>query len=230
MPISITTTDQAAVLHGVKVLVHGRAGAGKTMLCATAPDPIIISAEAGLLSLRHLTLPVIQVTTMSDLSEAYQYVSQSEEAQQYQTVCLDSLSEIAEVVLSTEKAASKDPRKAYGEMQEKMTQLIRGFRDLPGKHVYFSAKQTANKDDISGVTLYGPNMPGRQLGPQLPYFFDEVFALDVGRTPEGQEFRFLRTRTDLQYEAKDRSGALDEYEKPDLTHVFNKIIGGMNHG
>jgi hypothetical protein len=224
--MKFTTTDQAAQLHGVKTLVHGRAGAGKTTLCATAPQPVIISAEAGLLALRGHKIPVIEVTSMADLYEAYNWARSSQEAKQFYTVCLDSISEIGEVVLTTEKAASKDPRRAYGEMADKMSQLIRGFRDLPEKHVYFSAKQTANKDEISGVTRYGPDMPGRQIGPSLPYFFDLVMVLDVGKDAEGKEFRYLRTRTDLQFEAKDRSGALDEYEAPHLGHVFNKILAG----
>jgi hypothetical protein len=225
--MQITSTNQTALRQGIKVLVHGRAGAGKTTLCATAPSPIILSAEAGLLSLRHADLPVIVINTMGDLHDAYRFLSSSSEAKQYHTVCLDSLTEIAEVVLVKEKAGSKDPRRAYGEMNDQMVQLIRAYRDLPEKHVYFSAKQTSNKDEITGVTLYGPSMPGRQLGAQLPYFFDEVFCLDIGRTPEGETYRFLRTQTDLQYEAKDRSGALDAYEPPSLSHVFNKILSSV---
>ena len=59
--------------------------------------------------------------TMQDLHEAYQWLTTSEEAKQFESVALDSISEIAEVVLSTEKANSKDPRQAYGAMQEQMT-------------------------------------------------------------------------------------------------------------
>ena len=40
------------VQEGVKVLVYGQAGAGKTRLIQTLPTPVIISAEGGLLSLR----------------------------------------------------------------------------------------------------------------------------------------------------------------------------------
>lgn len=35
MAIKLTTTAQAARDNGLKVLVHGPAGAGKTTLCAT---------------------------------------------------------------------------------------------------------------------------------------------------------------------------------------------------
>lgn len=224
MAIRITTTAQAAQLHGVKMLVYGKAGVGKTTLCATAPNPIIISAEAGLLSLRAHTLPVIEIKTIDDLMEAYQWVTESAEAKAFETICLDSLSEIAEVVLSHAKRTTKDPRQAYGELIDKMGTTVRSFRDLSGKHVYMSAKQESIKDETAGTTMYGPSMPGSKLGGQLPYLFDEVFRLNIGRTPDGVEYRYLQTRPDFQSEAKDRSGCLDPMEQPDLTVVINKIL------
>lgn len=224
MAIKITTAAQAAALHGVKILCYGRAGMGKTTLCATAPTPIILSAEAGLLSLRQYDIPVIEIRTIDDLQDAYQWATESAEAAPFETICLDSLSEIAEVVLTNAKRTSKDPRQAYGELIERMGVTVRAFRDLSGKHVYMSAKQESIKDETAGTTSYGPSMPGSKLGGQLPYMFDEVLRLTVGRTPDGTEYRYLQTRPDFQSEAKDRSGALEAMEEPNLTTVINKIL------
>lgn len=226
MAIKLTTTRQAALLNGVKVLVYGKAGHGKTRLCETAPQPIIISAEAGLLSLRHTDIPVIEIATIQDLDDALAWAKDSAESKQFWTICVDSISEIGEVVLSNAKKSSKDPRQAYGELIDKMGTIIRGFRDLPGKHVYISAKQEVIKDDFSGLSTYGPGMPGSKMGPAMPYFFDEVFRLGIGKLQDGSEYRFLQTRPDMQYDAKDRSGCLDMLEPPDLSGVFNKIIAG----
>lgn len=223
--IKMTTTDQVSAVHGVKVLVYGQSGVGKTVLCATAPNPVIISAEAGLLSLRKVSIPVIEVKTVEDLTEAHRWCSQSAEAKQFATVCIDSISEIGEVVLANAKKQVKDPRQAYGELIEKMLATIKAFRDLQGKHVYMSAKMEPTKDELTGIVRYGPSMPGQKLGPQLPYLFDEVFRLGINKTPQGEEYRFLQTQPDLQFEAKDRSGSLDRMEPPDLTHVINKILG-----
>jgi hypothetical protein len=227
MALNFTTTKEQAQLHGVKILVHSRAGMGKTTLIKTLPDPIIISAEAGLLSLGSEEIPTLLIKNFSELDEAYQFIAYSPHAKRFRSVALDSITELAETCLTAEKAKSKDPRRAYGEMQDEVLKRIRWFRDLPGKHVYFSSKMTGVKDEITGLTLYGPKMPGQQLGPQLPYLFDEVLNLDIGRTPEGREFRFLRTKTDLQYDCKDRSGKLDPWEPPDLGHIINKITGGQ---
>ena len=223
MSVKLTTARQAAVDNGIKVLVYGGAGSGKTVLASTAPNPVIISAESGLLSLRHTDIAVIEISSIADLQEAYRFVSDSADAKDFEWVCLDSLSEIAEVVLATEKAATKDPRKAYGELTDQMTQLVRAFRDLPKRNVYMSAKLQRDKDELTGSMLYSPAMPGQKVGQALPYLFDEVFALRVEKDAEGNLTRWLQTASDLQYSAKDRSGALDMYEVPDLAAITTKI-------
>jgi hypothetical protein len=227
MTLQFTNTAQASVSHGIKVLVYGRSGAGKTMLAATAPAPIILSAESGTLSLRKAALPVIVIRTVDDLTEALQWLTHSPHARPFQTVYMDSITEIGEVVLANAKRQVKDPRQAFGELIEKMTSAIKGYRDLPGKHVVMVAKQESYKDDLTGITMYGPSMPGQKLGPSMPYLYDEVFRLGIGKTPQGVEYRFLQTATDLQYDAKDRSGALDAVEPPDLNHIFTKIMGAI---
>ena len=225
MAIKLVSTKQAAVLHGLKVLVYGPAGAGKTVLCATTGgSPLIISAEAGLLSLREHAIPVITVTNIEDVHEAYRFVKESSEAKPFDWICLDSISEIAEQVLSAEKKATRDPRQAYGALQEQMGDLLRAFRDLPGRNVYMSCKMERTKDDATGAMLYGPAMPGQRLGQQVPYLFDEVFAYRVEKDPEGQPQRWLQTQRDFQFEAKDRSGALDPFESPSLGAIAAKIV------
>ena len=227
MAIKLTSTKEAAKVNGIKVLTYGQAGAGKTSLCATTGEPtIIISAESGLLSLRHADIAVIEVGSLADVHEAYQYVT-SEAGNEFRWVCLDSISEIAEVVLNFEKKATKDPRQAYGALSEQMQDLLRAFRDLPGKNVYMSAKMASVKDDMTGAMLYGPSMPGAKLGQGIPYLFDEVFVLRAEKGDDGQVYRTLQTGSDFQYVAKDRSGALEFYEEPDLSKIAAKILASV---
>ena len=226
MAIQLKSTKDAA-LDGIKMLVHGPAGAGKTTLCSTTGEStIIISAEAGLLSLRGHDIPVVEVKTLDQLYEAYQFVSGPDGAE-YSWVCLDSISEIAEVVLNYEKKNTKDPRAAYGSLAEKMTDLIRAFRDLPGKNVLFLCKQEKVKDEQSGAMLYSPSMPGNQLKNAIEYFFDEVLALRVEKDAEGQPTRWLQSQRDFNYSGKDRSGALDMFEAPSISHIAAKIRGAV---
>lgn len=241
MPVRLQSSHELASIHGVKCLVYGRAGMGKTALTATAPNPVLISAEAGMLSLKKENLirlygpdnpsicyniPIIQVKTISDLIEAEQWARSSQEAKQFHTICLDSITEIGEVVLSNAKGQVKDPRQAYGELLEKMTTTVKRFRDLQGKHVYMSAKEERVKDDANGTNMFQPSMPGSKLGQQLPYLFDEVFNLNKAKGQNNQpDYRYLRTQPDFNYDAKDRSGALAEIEQPHLGYIFGKIMG-----
>jgi len=225
MAFKLTTTRDAAVANGIKVCVYGQSGSGKTRLCATTGAPtVIISAEAGLLSLRDNDIPVIEVQSIADVHDAYRFLSESADARDFQWVCLDSVSEIAEVVLANEKAATKDPRKAYGELADRMMELLRAFRDIPGRNVYMSAKLDRQKDDVTGAMLYTPSMPGQRLGQQLPYLFDFLFALRAEKDAEGNISRWLQCSGDTQYVAKDRSGALDTFEPADLAAIAAKII------
>lgn len=237
--VAWTTTTQASTTNGVKAIIYGRSGMGKTLLSATAPGPIILSAESGLLSLHKdniervfgvgtqgitYDIPVAQIRTVDDLTEMYNWCLQNPNA--YQTVITDSLTEVAEVVLANAKKQVKDPRQAYGELIEKMLMVIKSFRDLPGKNVVMLAKEELTKDETTGRTSYGPSMPGAKLGPQVPYYFDEVLRLGVNKDPaSGAEYRFLQTQPDFQYDAKDRSGRLAPVEYPHLGSIFYKILG-----
>jgi hypothetical protein len=223
MAIQLKRTKEATA-QAVKLLVYGQAGAGKTSLIPTLPKPVILSAEGGLLSIADTNLPFIEITSMDELREAYKWLASSAESREFESVALDSISEIAEVVLNAEKKINKDPRAAYGAMQEQMADIIRGFRDLPGKHVYMSAKLEKTQDEM-GRVLYAPSMPGNKTGQSLPYFFDEVLALRVEKDAEGNTRRALMTDGDGLWLAKDRSGKLEVWEDADLGDIIKKIGG-----
>lgn len=210
--------------NGVKFIVYGPSGAGKTTLIRTLPNPIILSAESGLLSIQDSDLPYIEIASMEDLMEAFDWASQSEEAKGFDSIALDSISEIGEVVLNYEKKQTKDPRQAYGALSEQMTDIIRAFRDLDSKNVYFSAKLEKSQDEM-GRLLYNPSMPGKSLTQALPYLFDEVLALRVERDADGAVQRALMCESDGLWLAKDRSGKLDAWEAPDLGAIISKIGG-----
>lgn len=219
--VQITRTSDTSRQY-LTVLVYGEAGAGKTRLCSTVEDGIIISAEGGLLSLREFDLPVIEVSTLKDVQDAYDFLANSSEADSYRWVCIDSLSEIAEVVLTAEFEAANDKRKAYGEMAERMTNLIRRFRDM-SKNVYMTAKAKHVLTD-HGSMIWTPSFPGKKLDQQAAYQFDEVFAMRV-KEVEGETRRALQTASDGVWSAKDRSGALSQFEQPNLEAIYKKIIG-----
>lgn len=210
-------------LDGVNIVVYGMAGAGKTTLIKTLPNPIIISAEGGLLSLADTDLPYIEVSSYQDLREAYEFCI-SDDCKDFESIAIDSISEISEVILNHEKKATKDGRAAYGETASQVLELMRAFRDISGKNVYFSAKCEKQQDE-TGRLLYSPSMTHNKLTQAVPYLADEVLALRAEKDQEGNLQRALMCVTDGLWQAKDRSGKLDAWESPDLGEVINKIRG-----
>lgn len=221
MPVEIKKASDLALLHGVKIIVYGEAGAGKTTLIKSLVDPIVISAENGLLSIRDADVDVIEVKTMADFNEAYQFVT-SPDSKKYQTVVLDSCSEIAEKILAYEKGQTKDPRQAYGAVIEQVSALVKAFRDLSMKHVVLICKAETYAPD-GAVPIIRPSMPGSKLANEMPYLVDEVLRLHV----DYDGSRWLQTQPDGTAIAKDRSGSLDNKEPADngLQHIINKILG-----
>ena len=228
MAIQLRSTKDVHA-SGVKALIYGAAGAGKTTLIKTMPKPVILSAEGGLLSLADTDIPYIVIKDMDDLREAYRWAI-SEEASPFETVALDSLSEIAEVVLHAEKAKAKDPRQAYGALQDTMAEMIRSFRDIPNKHVLFTAKIEKVQDE-NGRVLYGPSMPGNKLAQSIPFYFDLVFALRVEKDEQGLSHRALMTETDGLWQAKARTTHLNRlnfWEPTDMSAVIAKLQGRVD--
>ena len=144
MAIEFKNPADAVREQGIKMLVYGAAGSGKTVLCATANEPtLIISTEAGLLSIKDAPkrIQIVECNTGEEVDEVLDYLSQNKLPN---WVCIDSISEIAEVVLAEELTKTKAPRKAYGELAVIMTALVKRFRNLH-TNVVMTAKWTRSK-------------------------------------------------------------------------------------
>lgn len=224
MAINVKSTKDVHT-NGIKCVLYGASGSGKTVMASTAPNPIYVSAEKGLLSLANQDIPYIEVKTLKSMGEAFKYCVGSE----FDTIVIDSLSEVTQACLDEFKrtmiAESKtgkiDARQAYGKNNESIGNLIRNFRDLDGKNVIFIAKERKMIDEDSNVITFEAYLPGQVLPFDLPYLVDEVFCLQMSRKGE----RFIQTASDFKRICKDRSGKLDNPELPDFKVIYDKIKG-----
>lgn len=225
MAIKIKSTKDVHT-NGIKLVLYGSSGIGKTVMASKAPNPFFISAEKGLLSLANVDIPYVEVKTLNSMGSAYVYAKDSD----YETIVIDSLSEVTQACLDefkkkmiAESQTGKiDARQAYGKIAESIGNLIRNFRDLDGKNVIFIAKERKVMDEDSKVTTFEAYLPGQVLPFDLPYLVDEVFCLQMTRKGE----RYIQTAADFKRICKDRSGTLANPEVPDFNIIFEKIKAG----
>ena len=138
--------------NGIKCVVYGGAGVGKTRLTLTCPRPLYVSAEQGGLSLRGSNVPSVKIDTLPQLIEVRDWAAGSKEAAGFDTLVIDSMSEVAEQVLRVAKSNTKDGRKAHNDAYELVVaQVFNSFRDLPRKHVLMIAKERYDEDTITKI-------------------------------------------------------------------------------
>lgn len=236
MTLQFTTTAEESKVNGVKLMVYSESGMGKTVLMSTMPNPFVISLESGLMSLAPGNLRrihgddptvsrnflAIPVRNSAEFRDAVLWAETSHEARQYESGCIDSASDMLERLLVDAKLSNADGRAAYGVTQDEGLALFKRFRDIPGMNVYMTSKMAKVVNPITGFTKCAPPAPGKNLAVAIPYLFDLMFALRLGEDEQGS-YRYLQTGPCLQYEAKDRSGALDFNENPHLGRIIDKI-------
>lgn len=225
MAFTPTTTRASARSSGLKCVVYGDAKVGKTTLASTIPnceeDVLIVSAEQGMLSLRDYDIPVAEIVSWDQLLEVIDYLKAEHP---FRWIVVDSLTEIADMHLRELLKTNKDPRKAYGQLYDDVIAVMRDLRDRVRASVLLICEATSYETEAGGVG-WRPLMPGNALKDKVPYAMDEVFAMRIQRDETGAPFRVLQTQPDGVWLAGDRSGALDAWESPDLTHIQRKILG-----
>ena len=114
---NLKPASELAQRFGVKALVYGGPGMGKTPIIKTAPRPVLCVVEPGMLSMRDaVNIPAWDAYTPERIDEFFKWLFTSAEAKNFDTVGIDSISQLAEIILTQELNRNKDGRKAYGEM------------------------------------------------------------------------------------------------------------------
>jgi hypothetical protein len=231
---SLRAVVQLASGSGVKCILYGGPGSGKTPLIKTCPRPVGLFTEHGLLSLRGCdTVPGFMANSTKDIDDFFAWFSRSNERRNFDTLFVDSGSQMAEMYLLQELANNKHGLKAYGNMSDAVMkhlgqpgingQMPTGVYYMHDIHVVLVCKQSV-RDEGGGLMKKRPFFPGNDLNVRVPHLFDGIFWAGKEQVPGAGEQRVIRTAETLNIAARDRSGKLDPIERPDMGNIFSKCM------
>ena len=204
---------------GVKSLIYGPAGSGKTPVINTAPRPLLLATEPGLLSMRGSTVPTFIAPTGKDIDAFFLWFFSSNETKNFDTLAIDSGTQIAETFLKEAEKTNKHGLAAYGEANKNTLQHLEQLYFMPQKHIYLIAKQDSMADNTKR-----PYWPGRELPVKLAHMYDQILHLDIHNVPGVGQVRSFQCGQTFDIMARDRTGILDIYEQPDFGKIVAKVM------
>jgi len=214
---------------GVKAIIYGAAGTGKTPILNTAPRPVLLATEAGLLSMRGSTIPTYEAYTSQRVDEFFIWFFNSTETKNFDTLGIDSGSQIADIYLqaalsgTSKQGNKKHGMAAYGEMATNTMEHLRTLYYTRYKHVYMICKEEIA--DVDYQSLRRPYFPGKVLPIDVPHLYDFIIRLAKTNVPGivGETLAF-QCVGNMNVLARNRTGNLNEYEPPHFGELVNKAM------
>lgn len=214
---------------GCKTIIYGPAGSAKTPILNTAPRPVLLATEAGLLSMRGSTIPTYEGYTSQRIDEFFKWFFNSTETKNFDTLGIDSGSQMADVYLQaalTGKSSSGNKKHglaAYGDMATNTMEHLRTLYYTRYKHVYLICKEQIA--DIDYQSLRRPYFAGNVLPVDVPHLYDFIVRLAKTNVPgmNGEQLAFQCNGT-MNIMARNRTGNLNDFEEPNFSKLVNKAM------
>lgn len=124
-----------------------------TTFAGTAPHPLFICAENGLLSIANKAPDFVEVKTLQELKDLYVYLKETKP--DYDTIVIDSLSEISKIIKDniTNCGSKQMILRDRGIFSEEMMQTVRQIVNLP-YHVICIVHTKEVLDDNGNIKFY----------------------------------------------------------------------------
>lgn len=212
-----------ALKYGAKAIIFGPAGSAKTPILNTAPRPLLLMCEPGMLSMTNSNIPTYPAFDTKALNEFFNWFRSSKETSNFDTLGIDSVSQMCETILTEELKTNRDGRKAYGELSRRTMEILNGLYYTPAKHLYLIFKE--QRIDDGGVSIKRPYVPGQDLPVKIPHLFDFILRLAKVPVPSIGETLAFKCTGSIDVIARNRTGNLNEYEPPHFGNLIIKALG-----
>lgn len=163
-------TGDADYPRYLKVLLQGPPKSGKTTFITTAPNVVIASCEAGLMSIAHLDVPYVEIDG-TDKLQSLEMVLRDDTLraqaakklglEKIETVAVDTLDAWQEMLkkeILAENRRTQMQQADWGTLKERMAAILKRFVTLP-VNVIFTVHTTTTQDDESRL-IYAPALQG----------------------------------------------------------------------
>jgi len=232
---SLRPAKELAHRFGVKAIIYGQPGTGKTPMLNTCPRPVLLATEAGLGSMRDSNLPTFDAYTPARIEEFFEWFLKSREASNFDTLAIDSGSQLAETILARELDREKHGKKAYGEMAKHCMEWFDALYFMPQKHIIVNCKMMKAEAGKTIVQQGGaftvevqyqsqPYFPGQALNISVPHRFDQILYVAEAHVPGIGKTTAIHTKGGADYLARDRFGNLAALEEPHLGKLIQKAM------
>lgn len=208
-----------AQLFGAKCLIYGPPGSAKTPIINTATRPVLLATEPGLLSMRTSNVPTWVAPTKARIDEFFKWFELSAEAKNFDTLAIDSTSQMCNIALDESKA--KHGLAQYGEMADYVMPYLQRLYYMKEKHMYLIAKEELTSDGKRR-----PAFPGQQLNGSsgVSHLYDCILRLAKVPVPNIGEVLAFQCNGTIDIIARNRTGTLADFEPPDFSALVNKVM------
>lgn len=235
-------TPDTAGEKGLKILLYGASGSGKTYMAGTFPDPIFLDLEDGMRTLlpmgrRILRYPKDPKQTVTDLGQVRQFYKLVRDVDPttapFKTIVIDSINELQVLVLknllgkyqATRQYDDQPTMADYGKLARDMQNTVRWFIQLP-YHVVFTAVAVEAKYEDDKIS---PAFIGQKTGPDIQRMMDIVgYCHTVQKKKDDPVQHVVGFEDTPRYVAKDRTGRLGTVIANSYQAIQQQISGSRN--
>lgn len=222
---------------GAKIALYGPPGTGKTPMATQIERGCFFAVERGLMSAIGSQMPGWAINFEADARTKVKQIKDffswwlgpPSNTSGLDTLIIDSVTQIANLILEDCESRTSHGLKAYGMMMKDVLTLIDALNNQVSKNIVMLCQcQYEERTIQQGLTttqikVAMPAFPGQKLPPKAMHDIDIILYAHKTSVPGVGETTALLTSEAPYAQARDRSGTLDRLEPPNLNTIIQKI-------